>query len=171
MKRSKKSFLLVAGAVAVVLTGVGVAFTNWTTTTTGAGTGTGTGGTGTIGASTAFTVAQNSTQAGLVPGGTGQGLDFTLNNPGPSVISITNVTITVTSTSNAGCTAADFAVVQPSKPSVASPVLIAGTTSESFTSGAGGEQAATGATLQMINSEVNQDLCKNVTINLAYAVG
>jgi len=170
-KWKRKRFLLVAGAVAVVLTGVGVAFNHWTTTTMGAGTGTGTGGTGAIGTNTAFTATQNSTQAGLVPGGAAQGLDFTVTNPVSADIWITNVNITVNSTSNAGCTAADFAVVQPSKPSVATPVRIAGSSSTSFTSGAGGEQAFTGASLRVLNRAVNQDLCKNVTINLAYAVG
>jgi len=56
------------------------------------------------------------------------------------------------------------------KPSVGAPVLITGNTSESFTSGAGGEQESTTATPQMINRAVNQDLCKNVTVNLGYAV-
>ncbi|PZS28491.1 MAG: hypothetical protein DLM59_14475 [Pseudonocardiales bacterium] len=163
MNANRKRLSVVAGTVAIVLAGAGAAFAYWTTT--GSGTGSGTTGT-----ATALTVTQNSTHSGLVPGGTAQPVDFTVNNPAATDVSITSVVISVSSTSNAGCTAADFTIVQPSKPSVGTPVLVAGTSSVSFTSGSGGAQATTGATLQMINRAVNQDLCKNVTVNLAYAV-
>ncbi len=163
--RKRKRLSVIAGMAAVVLTGAGVAFAYWTSTGSGSGT-------GTIGTSTALTVTQNSTPTALVPGGTAQAVDFTVNNPSPSDVSITSVVVTVASTSNAGCTSADFTVVQPSKPSVGTPVLIAGNTSQAFTStGAVTVGAPTGATLQMINRPaVNQDACKTVTVNLAYAV-
>ena len=164
MNTNKKRISVVAAIVALSLAGAGAAYAYWTTT--GAGTGAGTAGT-----NTALTVTQNSTHAGLVPGGAAQPVDFTVNNPAASDVSITNVTISVSSTSNVGCTAADFAIVQPSKPAAgAGAVLITGVSSESFTSGAGGEQASTGATLRMINTASNQDACKSVTVNLAYAV-
>jgi hypothetical protein len=165
MNTSHKRLSVVAGTVAIVLAGAGAAFAYWTTT----GTGTGTGATGT---NTALTVTQNSTHTGLVPGGTAQPVDFTVNNPAPTDVSITSAVITVSSTSNAGCTAADFTIVQPSKPSVATPVLILGNTSQAFASaGTATVGTPTGATLQLINRPlVNQDLCKNVTVNLAYAV-
>ena len=67
------------------------------------------------------------------------------------------------------CRVAPVAACSPPAAGVGA-VLIAGASSESFTSGAGGEQAATGATLQMINTASNQDACKSVTVNLAYAV-
>jgi hypothetical protein len=161
MNASRKRFSLVAGTVAIVLTCAAMAFFYGRTATTGLGA---------VDTDIAFTIAQDSTPAGLTPGGSVQGLDFTVTNFRETAVSITEVIITVASTSNAGCTAADFAVTQPSKPSVATPVLIAGISSKAFTSGAGAEHGSTGATLQMIDRAVNQDLCKNVTVILAYTV-
>ena len=164
MFRNKRRLAGLAGACATLLTGAGAAFAYWTNT--GSGTGTATTGT-----ATALTVTQDSTHAGLIPGGTAHPIDFTVNNPSPTDSSITGVSVTVASTGDAGCTAADFTIVQPSKPSTTTPVLVAGSSSVSFTSGAGGAQASTGATLQMINRPtVNQNACKNVTVNLAYSV-
>jgi len=165
MNTNKKRVSVVAAIVALSLAGAGAAYAYWTTT--GAGT-----GAGTVGTNTALTVSQDSTHTGLVPGGAAQPVNFTVTNPAVSDVSITSAVITVTSTSaGAGCTAADFVIVQPSKPSAGTPVLIVGSSSETFTSAAGGEQAATGATLQMINRPlVNQDACKSVTVNLGYAV-
>jgi hypothetical protein len=163
MLKNKKRLAVVAGIVAFSLAGASAAYAYWTTT--GAGTGTATAGT-----ATALTVTQTSTHTGLVPGGAAQPVDFTVNNPAATQVSITSVAITVASTSNGGCTSADFTIVQPTKPSSGTPVLVNGSTSVTFTSGAGGTQASTGATLQMINRGVNQDLCKGVTVNLAYAV-
>jgi hypothetical protein len=165
MLKNKKRLAVVAGIVAFSLAGASAAYAYWTTT--GAGTGTATAGT-----ATALTVTQNSTHTGLVPGGAAQPVDFTVNNPATTDVSITSVVISVASTSaGAGCTSADFTIVQPTKPSSGTPVLVAGNTSQAFTSaGTAGTGAPTGATLQMINRAANQDTCKGVTVNLAYAV-
>lgn len=154
----------VAMTVAGVLVGGGVAVAYWTTT--GSGT-----GSAPVGTSTPLTVTQNTTFTSLVPGGTAQGIDFTLNNPSTADVQVTSVVVAVASTSaGAACPPANFTIVQPSKPSVTTPVIVAGSSSESFTSGAGGEQASTGATLRMDNTASNQDGCKNATVNLTYTV-
>lgn len=154
----------VAMTLAGVLIGGGIAAAYWTATGSGSGT-------APVGTSAALTVTQNSTFTALVPGGAAQAIDFTLTNSSVTDASVTSVVVAVESTSaGAACLPANFTIVQPSKPSVATPVIVAGSSSESFTSGAGGEQASTGATLKMENTASNQDGCKNATVNLRYTV-
>jgi hypothetical protein len=148
----KRRYAVVAGVTAAALIGGGVAIAYWTTT----GSGSGAAATGT---STLVTVAQDNAVSGLYPGGPDQELDFTVTNPGPAEQYVTDVAISVSGTSNPGCTAADFDVTQPT---VADGDLVVGDTAF--------EGASTGAAIRMINSASNQDACKGVTVSLAYAV-
>ncbi len=155
-------------AVAVVTTGVllggGMAAAYWTTT----GTGTGSAG---VGTDAGVTVVQNSTVTGLVPGGAAQPLDFTVTNSSATTsVQISSVVIGFGSFA-AGCSAADFTLTQPSKPSSGTPVTIAGGGNAAFTSAAGaGATAGTGAAIAMVNTASNQNACKLSTVNLTYTV-
>ncbi|MEO8330687.1 MAG: hypothetical protein ABI586_11820 [Candidatus Nanopelagicales bacterium] len=169
MNSSKKRFVLVASTIGAVLIGGGIAVAFWTTT--GSGT-----GSGAVGTDIPVTVAQNSTVANLVPGGPAKPLDFTVSSTATGAQQISNVAVTVSSVTKAvgapagACTAADFSVTQPSKPSAGTPVSIPAAGSVTFTSGVGGAQANTGAQVSMINSASNQDGCKGATLVLSYAV-
>lgn len=149
---SKKRFALVATTTAAILVGGGMAAAYWTTS--GSGTGSATAGT-----SVDVTVSQDSTVEDLYPGGPSQALDFTINNPGPATQYISSVSISVASTSNAGCDADDFDVTQPT---ITPGQLAVGDTAYLST--------ATGAAISMKNLSTNQDACKGMTINLAYSV-
>lgn len=159
-----KPLYAVAVLTAGVLLGGGMAAAFWTTT--GSGT-----GSGTVGTDAGVTVAQNSSVTGLVPGGAAQALDFTVTNSSATTdVQITSVVIGF-GTFAAGCSAADFTIVQPSKPSVGTPVSIAGGGNAAFTSAAGaGPTAGTGASIQMVNRAVNQDGCKLASVPLTYTV-
>jgi hypothetical protein len=109
------------------------------------------------------TVTQTSTVTGLVPGGAAQAVDFTINNPKSTKQDVSGVAISIASITNitggapaTGCTAADFAIVQPT----VSADLAPGNTAF----------APSGGTLAMIDSATNQDGCENVTVNLAFTI-
>ena len=148
----KRRVALVAAATGVVLVGAGTAYAYWTTT--GSGTGSASAGT-----SVPVTVAQDSTIAGLYPDGPDVPIDFTITNPSAGSQFISSVTIAVTGTSSASCTAANFDVSQPT--------ITAGNIAAGATSYSG---ATTGAAIHMIDTGVNQDACKSVTVNLSYSV-
>ena len=144
----------VALGVVLSLAVAGAAFAYWTTSGSGSGS-------ATMGQNTAVTVTQTSTIAGLVPDGAAQPIDFKINNPATTPQYISNVEISIASikkadgTTAAGCSAADFDLVQPD------PIgmdLKAGDTAF----------ASSGASLAMNNLPTNQDGCKGVTVNLAY---
>ena len=149
-KNHKRRFALVATTVAAMLVGGGVAVAYWTTT----GTGTGSAATGT---SSAFTITQDSTNAGLTPGGAAQNLNFTINNTGTSPQYVAGVAISITGTSSASCAASNFAVTQPT--------ITAGNIPTGPTAYLG---STTGASIQLVETGTNQDACKNVTVGLAY---
>jgi hypothetical protein len=150
--RRKRRTVVIALVAAVLLAGAGAAIAYWTTT--GSGTGTATAGTG-----VPVTVTQDSTITGLFPGGPNVAIDFTINNPAPGPQFVTAVAIAVTGTSNGGCTAADFQVTQPTITAANIPI--------GATSYLG---ASTGAAIRMIDTGVNQNACKGVTVNLSYTV-
>jgi len=165
MHANRKRFTLIASTMAAVLVGGGVAVAYWTTT--GNGTGTGAVGAGT----TQVTVAQDSAVSGLVPGGPAKPLDFTVSNPTSGPLQISDVAVSVAVTSSPGtCSAADFSITQPSKPSLGTPLQVAGGGSLSFTSAGSGATGGTGAAIAMVNSSSNQDGCKGATLDLTYAV-
>jgi len=154
MHKFTKKTLAVATAIAL-LSGGGAAFAYWTT----AGAGTGTAATGTT---TALVVTQDSAPAGLAPGSAAQPLDFTVSNPGTGAVQINGVTIAFAAT--AGCVTGDFGFTQPSF----TALLIPAGGSKTFTSGAGGDVATTGAAINMINTASNQDSCKLASVNVSY---
>ncbi|MEP6478897.1 MAG: hypothetical protein ABJB03_05865 [Rhodoglobus sp.] len=148
MRKPSKKILAIAAVTVLMLGGAGAAYAYWTAQ----GTGTGTGTTGT---SQAINVVQTSTVTNLRPGGAPQALSGTFTNLNSAPVSITSVTATVASTSNVGCTAADY--------------VIAGTIT--FTNPVDTGSAWSGATIAFLNSaSLNQDACKNATVNISYSV-
>jgi hypothetical protein len=146
---------LVLGIVAAL--GIAAAaFAYWTTS----GSGTGTAGTGDA---AAVNVTQVGTIAGLVPGGAAQAVDFKIANGKTTSQYVTSVSVSIDSikktadnTTATGCTTADFTIVQPT---AINRDLAAGDTTFS----------PSGASIAMNDATTNQDACKNVTVNLAYA--
>lgn len=150
MKRMTTGRYVVAASAAagLVLLG-GAAFAYWTSS----GTGTGTAGAGTT---SAVTIAQTGSINGLFPGGTAQPVNFTITNPGTSPVTLAAVAVSVTDTTDSGCTAADFTVTQPTD--------IAGSIA-----GSNGTKSSSTATIAMKETGANQDACKGVTVHLAFA--
>jgi len=118
-------------------------------------------------------VTQDSTVSGLVPGGPGSDLDFTVASTatGPQtingvVVSISNVTKAVGAPVGA-CTSADFALVQPN---IGGAQVIPANGNVTFTSATGGDVANTGASVSMVNSGSNQNGCKGATLQFTYTV-
>jgi hypothetical protein len=155
MLRFIKRRRLLAATFVTLLVVVGVAAAYWTTT----GSGTGTAGTGT---GSAVNITQVGTITGLVPGGPAQAVDFTITNPKSTAQYVTSVTYSIASIQSSpgvaavGCSAADFALVQPNAIGADLP---AGATTFS----------PSGATLAMVDTATNQNGCKNVTVNLTFA--
>jgi hypothetical protein len=131
----------------VIVAGSIAAYAYWTS----GGTGTGTAGTGTTSA-----VVINQTSAAitdLAPGVAAEGLSGTFTTTGGHPAFVNQVTPVVSSTSNVGCTSADFTVTLPT---VTNAEVVTGT-------------AWTGATIVFKDSlTVNQDACKGVTVNIGY---
>lgn len=144
-KFSKKQYAAAGAAAVIVLGGAGVAFAYWTST----GFGTGTASTDTA---KNWTVAIDSTDLkDLSPAGPTETVTFHVTNPGSGVQHLNNTSASVVSTSDAGCTAADFAV---------------GTTAITYGDVAAGTTVNGTFTLQMKDTGVNQNACQNVTVNL-----
>lgn len=98
---------------------------------------------------------------GLVPGGTAQSIPFTINNSQPTAQYISEVTISIgTIVKKSGavgdCVAADFTLTQPNAINFDIP------------SGGKSYDASQGAKIRMVNSNYNQDGCKEATINLNF---
>jgi len=135
----------------------GTAFAYWTTT----GAGTGAASTTT---DTPMTVAQNGAITGLAPDTTAQPIAFTITNPAAFPQKISGVTVsigTIEKTSDGtpatGCTAGDFALVQPT---ALNTKLSAGPHA----------YPSSGATIQMVDGAGNQDACKLVKVNLVFTI-
>jgi len=146
---SKKRFALIATTVAAVFVGGGIAVAYWTTTGSGSGS-------AATGDSSTVTVTQTNTIDGLYPGGPAQDIDLHISNANASAQHIDTVAITVSGTSDPGCTDADFTVTDA-------------TIGDDVASG-GDDYAgsATGATIAMNETGVSQDDCKNATVDLAF---
>jgi len=138
---------MAAGAAAILLGG-GVAFAFWTSSGTGSGT-------AAAGTTDSVDITQVGTITGLYPGGPGADISIEIANPNDSDVSIGDVTAAVVSTSDPGCTDVDF--------DISGPVYGGGTIT------GGGTQAASGATISMVNDALrNQDACKGVTVTLEF---
>ena len=147
MRFHNKRTVAVAAALTLALGG-GVAYAYWTTSGSG-------DGDAVTGTDTGVTVTQDTTVTGLYPGGPAVPLDFTITNPGPSAQFVTNVVLSVVGVP--GCAAGNFAVAQPT---ITPANLAVG----------GTPYVASGASVRMIDTGVNQDTCKNVTVTVHYAV-
>lgn len=155
-KLSKKGKIYAAAAsIALVAASGGAAFAYWTNT----GSGVGTGATGT---NAAIEAVQSSLVTGLVPGGAAQTLSGKFNNPNTSPVYVASVTASIASVTKggvaaAGCDATDF--------TLANATMVVG---HEVASGTGVDSWG-GATIAFNDKATNQDACKDVTVNLAYA--
>jgi hypothetical protein len=143
----------VAIAVVIATTAIGGgALAFWTQ----GGTGDGTASTGTT---SNITVIQDSTVAGLYPGGPAGNLSGHFNNPGAGAVRVSGVLAEVDAFSSQGdvnkpaCTAADFAIGGTTGPYVVQP---------------GAATTWSGLTISLVNGAGNQDNCKSVTPALSY---
>ena len=144
-KFTKKQYLAAGAAAVIVAGGAGVAFAYWTSDGTGTGS-------ATTGDSKNFVVTVDAlTGADLTPGGPTDTVNFTVKNPGSGNQNFSLAKAKVVKTSNAGCTAADFAVTN---------------LTAAYGDLAGGATANGSFALQMIDGPANQDACKNVTVDL-----
>jgi hypothetical protein len=136
----KKTAVITAMFVAVG----GAAFGFWTAG--GAG-----DGTATTGTAADVVINQTSVVTAMGPGVAAQPLSGTFTSAKPVYVS--QVTASVTGTSNAGCTSSDFTIVQPTA-----------TNAEVTTGSTWG-----GGSIAFNNKPaVNQDACQNVTVDIAY---
>jgi len=155
MRKSRK-IAIVAGSTVGALAIGGVAFAYWTQ----GGSGTGTGAAGTT---TAITVNQTTTPAGLYPGGPAASLAGNFDNPNPGAVNISGITAAVTSVTGGGtdsskpaCTTDDF--------------LIGGSSGANVVPAGNGLGSWTGLTLQLVDNGLNQDNCKNAVAHVTYTV-
>ena len=151
-KFTKKKKLLALLTAALVLGVGGTAFAYWTA----GGSGTGAADTGT---SANVTIVQTAfTPDALYPGGAAVALSGTFTNPNSGPVYVAQVTVAITPSWSTGgalpCTPADFVLTQPTATNA--DVLV----NDTSTWG--------GATIQMLNTGLNQDNCKNVQPPLLY---
>jgi len=148
--RKRRRMLILALLVVGVIAATG-AYAFWTL----GGTGSGTAQTGTA---NDVTVNQTSTVTGLYPGGPAQGLSGNFDNPNANAVVVSNVSAVVTGTSaGASCDSSNFAIGGASAIG-GGGVVPSGT----------GQGSWTGLTLRLLDTGVNQDACKNVTVNITY---
>jgi hypothetical protein len=99
----------------------------------------------------------------LYPGGAARTIPLTLQNPNGSTISVTSVTITLDPSSlPAGCPRNGYRIVQPSIPSAGVSVPANG----SVTLPA---QGATAGSIQMLDTQTDQDACQKAHLKLDYS--
>jgi hypothetical protein len=154
LKFSRRTTII---TMAIVVATSVAAFAFWT----GVGAGTGQAKTGNT-PSQALIVTQTGTPGLLVPGGPGAKLQGTIKNNNGSGVFVNEVKAKVASIvpdkadpSKPACTAADF--------------KISGTATVATTvPGGGGVVSWSGLTLELLQTNANQDNCKNVTVNIDY---
>jgi hypothetical protein len=144
-KITKKKALVAGIATVVVVGGASAALAFWSTTGTG-------NGSATTGTSTALVVTVADLTAGdLSPNGPTDNVTFTVQNTNSGAQNYSNAVATVTSTSNAGCTAADF--------NISNLATTYGDLQPNATANGSFD-------LKMIDTGLNQDACKGVTVHL-----
>jgi hypothetical protein len=149
MRKSRKA--VVVGGTAAALIGAGVAYAYWTTS----GTGSGSASTGT---SSNFAVTTDpATGPALSPGSTNQQtVAFHVKNNDSGVQRLTNVVVSVknsdgTAWTSGTCSAADYQITQATVPP---------------TDLASGATYSNSITIKMLDTGLNQDDCKGVTVPL-----
>jgi hypothetical protein len=150
MKRYGRRTTTIAAGSVILLVGAGAAFAYWTNSGTGAGD-------ADTGTNVAIVVNQTSTVTGMAPGVAAQSLSGNFDNPNAGPVYVAAVTATVTGTDMPGCGATDY--------------TIAGTATVAAQVPAGtGVGSWSGLTIQFNNKAgVNQDVCKNANVVIAYA--
>lgn len=170
MKQSiNKKIMAVALTTGLVLSGGGVAFAYFTAD--GSGT-----GSGTVGDSTAFTIAGDTPSGSVTPGGSTQTLAFTVSNPGSGHQYAGNVYASVATDSSNG-----FVESTPGNTEsdvsgcLASWFSIDGTATGNGTVAVNHDIApsdhydkTSGLTLVLSNSSGSQDLCQGATVGIVY---
>jgi hypothetical protein len=142
----RKSLITTAVAGGIVAVSATAAFAYWTAA------GSGTGSAATAAESQPLTIAQTSTNAGLVPGGEVSTITGTITNPNPFPVPINTITATPT-VGASGCQASWFTVS-----GLSAPATVPANNSVTFS-----------GSIRMTDSGTNQDACKGVTVNLAFA--
>lgn len=157
MRKITKSKKLIAGAVAAAAVSGGVAYAYWTSGGAGSASGT------TDAELSALVVNQTNTLSAMFPGDSAQTLSGNFDNPNDGPVFVGTVTASIASVLSNGepapaCSAADFTLAGAAM-TVAAEVP-PGTAKGSWS----------GATIKFNNTGTNQDGCKDVTVNLAYAI-
>jgi hypothetical protein len=148
----KRRLIPVALAILVLVVGSGVAYAYWTSTGSGAGTGT------TAAGVTNLTATVATPLTAMYPGDTAQTISIDIHNPSTTeTVHVTSVAASVTSTSNGGCTSADFTVT--GSPATVNQNIVAL-----------GDITVAGPQIQFNNTAGNQDACKSVTVNLSFTI-
>jgi hypothetical protein len=112
-----------------------------------------------------FTISGGTPARSLAPGVDNQPLNLAISNPNNQTLPITNLSVTVTGTSNPSCTAGNFAVTQYSGPY---PLNVPANAS-AITLTALGVPSSQQPQLKMLDLNTKQDACKGVTVNLSYS--
>jgi hypothetical protein len=147
---SRKPLALVVAAVIVVIGAAG-AYAYWTS----GGGGSGTAATGT---SADLVVQQTSEVTGMGPGVDAQALNGNFDNGSGAASYVGSVSVVVTDTTAAGCTADDYTIT-------GSPMVVGALVPAGLAQG-----AWTGATIAFNNTASNQDACQGATVHLAYSI-
>ncbi len=114
-------------------------------------------GTASVGTTSDIVVNQTSTVSGLYPGGPAQPLSGNFDNANASPVHVSTLTATVTGTSaGAACAANNFLVA--GSPAVVNATVPSGN----------GVGSWSGITVRMLETGVNQDACKNATVDISY---
>jgi hypothetical protein len=100
----------------------------------------------------------------LAPGVAPRPIDLLITNPNNQPLSVTNLSVVVTGTNKAGCTASDFAVTQYSG---AYPLTVPKSGSVSLSQL--GVSSATMPKVQMLDLARNQDACQSAVVSLSYS--
>lgn len=147
MRLTRKSKMILAGIATLAITG-GTAFAYWTQ----GGTGTGTAA---AGSTIDIVVTQTSPAiSNLYPGGPSASLSGKFNNPNPGSVNIVSVTAAVTSVSPSACAASNF--------------IIAGTSGATTVPSGTAVGSWNGLTIQLNETGVNQDICKDAIATITY---
>jgi hypothetical protein len=154
LKQHRKQKLAAAGVA--LLVAAAAAYAYWTNS----GSGSGSAETGT---NAAITINQTSTVTGLHPGGPAQPLSGNFSNSNSSAVFVTSVSGAIGSVTGPNIT--------PGTPCDASDYELAGfpiAIGREIPSGSGVDSWS-GGSIRMINKPaVNQDGCKNATVNITY---
>ncbi len=97
------------------------------------------------------------------PGAASLPINLVITNPFSTTLTVTSATVTVTGTNASGCDASNFTVVQ----NLQGTVNIPANTTESLQ--AAGDPQSNWPSVQMIDTNTNQDACEGATVNFTYS--